>query len=74
MIENRVLHKAIRGSLHLLRKPPAIDATLYDRYRRHFDALEITDTETGVVYRITANTLVGCRSNKSIPLQPSESC
>jgi hypothetical protein len=34
--------------VHLLRKPPAIalDARIYDRYRPHFDALEITDTET----------------------------
>jgi len=56
VIENRVLRKAIRGSLHLLRKPPAIalDARMYDRYRQHFDAIEITDTETGVVYRVAA--------------------
>ena len=48
VIENRILRKAICGSVHLLRKPPAIalDARMYDRYRPHFDALEITDTET----------------------------
>ena len=53
IIENRVLRKAIRGSLHLLRKPPAIalDARMYDRYRPYFDEIEITDADTGIVYR-----------------------
>jgi hypothetical protein len=56
VIENRVLRKAIRGSVHLLRKPPAIaiDARMYDRYRPYFDEIEITDTETGTVYRVGA--------------------
>jgi len=46
VIENRVLRKAIRGSVHLLRKPLAIalDARMYDRYRSCFDEIEITDT------------------------------
>jgi hypothetical protein len=57
VIENRVLRKEIRGSLHLLRKPPAIalDARMYDRYRPHFDEIAITDTETGTVYRAGAS-------------------
>ncbi|BCW94681.1 MAG: hypothetical protein WHS44_09895 [Fimbriimonadales bacterium] len=56
VIQNRTLQKEIRGSIHLLRKPPAIalDAAMYDRWRRHFDAIEVHDTETGRVYRISA--------------------
>ncbi|BCW96780.1 MAG: hypothetical protein WHS44_10580 [Fimbriimonadales bacterium] len=56
VICNRTLIKEIRSSVHLLRKPPAIaiDARMYDRWRRHFDALEIRDTDTGRVYRISA--------------------
>ena len=56
VIENRILRKTICGRVHLLRKPPAIaiDARMYDRYRPHFDEIEITDTETGVVYRVAA--------------------
>jgi len=56
VIENRILRKTICGSLHLLRKPPAIalDARMYDRYRPYFDEIEITDTETGTVYRAGA--------------------
>jgi len=56
VIENRILRKKICGSLHLLRKPPAIalDARMYDRYRPYFDEIEITDTETGTVYRAGA--------------------
>ena len=56
IIENRVLRKEIRGRIHLLRKPPAIalDARMYDRYRPHFDEIEITDADTGIVYRASA--------------------
>jgi len=56
VIENRVLRKEIRGRVHLLRKPPAIalDARMYDRYRKHFDEIEITDADTGTVYRASA--------------------
>ena len=56
VIENRVLRKEIRGRVHLLRKPPAIalDARMYDRYRPHFDEIEITDADTGTVYRASA--------------------
>ncbi|CUU11345.1 hypothetical protein GBSOP10_111143 [Armatimonadetes bacterium GBS] len=56
VIQNRTLIKEIRGSVHLLRKPPAIaiDARMYDKWRRHFDSIEIRDTETGRVYRISA--------------------
>jgi hypothetical protein len=63
IIENRVLRKAIRGSLHLLRKPPAIalDARMYDRYRPYFDEIEITDADTGIVYRVAASYFDRCR-------------
>ena len=56
VIENRVLRKEIRGRIHLLRKPPAIalDARMYDRYRPYFDEIEITDADTGTVYRASA--------------------
>ena len=56
VIENRVLRKEICGRIHLLRKPPAIalDARMYDRYRPHFDEIEITDADTGIVYRASA--------------------
>jgi hypothetical protein len=56
VIENRTLRKHIRGSKHILRKPPAIaiDATLYDGYRPFFDAIEVVDTETGAIYRLAA--------------------
>jgi len=57
IIENRVLRKEIRGRVHLLRKPPAIalDARMYDRYRPYFDEIEITDADTGTVYRVAAS-------------------
>jgi hypothetical protein len=56
VIENRTLRKHIRGSQHILRKPPAIaiDAALYDGYRPFFDAIEVVDTETGTIYRLAA--------------------
>jgi hypothetical protein len=56
VIENRVLRKEICGRIHLLRKPPAIalDARMYDRYRPYFDEIEITDADTGIVYRVAA--------------------
>jgi hypothetical protein len=56
VIQNRTLIKEIRGSIHLLRKPPAIaiDANMYNRWRPYFDTIEIRDTETGRVYRISA--------------------
>ena len=56
IIENRVLRKEICGRIHLLRKPPAIalDARMYDRYRPYFDEIEITDADTGIVYRASA--------------------
>jgi hypothetical protein len=56
IIENRVLRKEIHGRIHLLRKPPAIalDARMYDRYRPYFDEIEITDADTGIVYRVSA--------------------
>jgi hypothetical protein len=57
VIENRVLRKEICGRIHLLRKPPAIalDARMYDRYRPYFDEIEITDADTGIVYRVAAS-------------------
>jgi len=57
IIENRVLRKEIRGRIHLLRKPPAIalDARMYDRYRSYFDEIEISDADTGTVYRVSAS-------------------
>jgi hypothetical protein len=57
VIENRVLRKEICGRIHLLRKPPAIalDARMYDRYRKHFDEIEISDADTGTVYRVSAS-------------------
>ncbi len=54
-VEGRTLKKAIRGSRHLLKNPPAIsiDANEYDARRSAVDLLDVFDQETEITYTIS---------------------
>lgn len=56
-LSDGVFRKVCQFSKHLIRRPfsaLAVDAHIWDAQRSRIDCLEITDTETGCIYRISA--------------------
>jgi len=69
VLRGRILKKRARGSAHMLRQPPAwaIDSQILEQAQRDgAREVEITDTETGRIYRaaIDAFDLHGFRFNR----------
>jgi hypothetical protein len=56
-VEDGVLVKPVRGSKHMLRRPPAwaIDAEAYDQVRTEIDKVKVIDTETDTEYHASAD-------------------
>jgi hypothetical protein len=56
-LEGRVLRRKVKASKHVLRLPEpswCYDANVYSMLRPAIDALEVTDRESGLTYRVTA--------------------
>lgn len=62
-------HKTIRGSVHLLRRPPAVAfdiSTLEDARQAGASQVEVSDSDTGAVYRAPMHLILdkGTRFNR----------
>jgi|DewCreStandDraft_4_1066084.scaffolds.fasta_scaffold70297_1 hypothetical protein len=57
-VSGRVFRRRFKGSVHMLRKPPAlaVEKHAYLQARAQFDALEWVDSESGRVYTCSAAT------------------
>lgn len=55
-VRNRAFYRRFKGSIHLLRRPPAlaVEKHAYLQARGQFDSLEWRDVETGRVYTCPA--------------------
>jgi len=59
-VRGDTFYKAVRGSVHFLRKPPAIaldSQSIADAARAGATWVEITDTESGKIYRARLDTI-----------------
>jgi len=58
VVRGNVFHKRVRGSVHMLRRPPgwAVDITvLADAEKHGAESVEIEDTETGKRYKVSVS-------------------
>jgi hypothetical protein len=63
VLRGRILKKRARGSAHMLRQPPAwaIDSQILEQAQRDgAREIEITDVETGLVYRAAIDAFDAC--------------
>ena len=61
VVQRDTFYKTVKGSLHFLRKPPAIASdvsALYDALKAGARFMQVTDSETGKIYRASIDAIL----------------